>query len=197
MKIGVLSFQGGVSEHISTMINSVQVVRPTNCSVIPVKRKNDLVAIDALLIPGGESTVISRLISRENCWGEIRAIPNIFGTCAGAIMLAKNVSGQEEGGQGSLGVMNIEVDRNAYGSQTESFEERLNTRFGSTDAVFIRAPKIKKIGIGCEVLATRANGEIVAVSERIGSNFYLTTTFHPELSTTLFHEYFIKSILDR
>ncbi|HIH23302.1 TPA: pyridoxal 5'-phosphate synthase glutaminase subunit PdxT [Candidatus Micrarchaeota archaeon] len=205
MKIGVLSFQGSVSEHFSTTINAAQAIGLVDCEVVAVKKKKDLSGIDALIIPGGESTVLSRLITRENCWDEIRAIPNIFGTCAGAILLAKKISGQEESGQSSLELMDIEVDRNAYGSQTESFEETLSARFGkhqdsgfkTLNAVFIRAPKIKKIGTGCEVLATRANGEIVAVSERICSNFYLTTTFHPELSTTLFHEYFIKSALDK
>ncbi|MEK6978599.1 MAG: pyridoxal 5'-phosphate synthase glutaminase subunit PdxT [Candidatus Micrarchaeota archaeon] len=201
IKIGALSFQGGVSEHISATINAVRAIGRGECEVVAVKRKKELVELDALIIPGGESTVLSRLITRENCWDEIRSIPNIFGTCAGAILLAKKVFGQEDGGQDSLGIMNIEVDRNAYGSQTESFEEKIHVRLGADkttprilDAIFIRAPKIKKAGVTCEVLAKRANGEIVAVSERVGRNFYLATTFHPELSTTAFHEYFIKSV---
>jgi 5'-phosphate synthase pdxT subunit len=151
-----------------------------------------------LIIPGGESTTLGKLIERNQLWDEIRTVPNIFGTCAGAIMLAKKVVGQEEGGQKFLELMDIEADRNAYGSQVDSFEEEIAATLGKPDlkinAIFIRAPKIKPLSEKCEVIATRTNGEPIAISERLGNHFYLATSFHPELSTSKLHEYFLKEI---
>jgi len=196
-KIGILSLQGGVVEHVAATKNAAKTL-DVACEVVEVKRKGEFSDLNGLIIPGGESTTLGKLIIANKLWNEIRSMRNIFGTCAGAIMLAKNIVGQEEGGQETLAVMAIEVDRNAYGSQTESFEEVLDTKFGKINAIFIRAPKIRNVGSECEIIAKRANGEIVAVSERSksGSNFYLATSFHPELSTTKFHEYFIRKVLE-
>jgi 5'-phosphate synthase pdxT subunit len=107
-------------------------------------------------------------------------------------MLAKRVR-NEEAGQLTLGLMDIEADRNAYGRQAESFEEKLETRLGTLDAIFIRAPRIKETGKEVSVLASR-DGEIVACEQRAARHYYLATCFHPELSTTLFHEHFLRNM---
>lgn len=194
MKIGILSFQGGVIEHVRATKEAAKALGMTDsdCEVIEVKRAGDFASLSGLIIPGGESTTLGKLIERNNLWDEIRKVPNIFGTCAGAIMLAKKVIGQEEGGQKFLELMDIEADRNAYGSQIDSFEEEVGGSFGKLNAIFIRAPKIKQLSDRCEVIAKRANGEPIAISERTNASFYLATSFHPELSTSKLHEYFLK-----
>jgi len=197
MKIGVLSFQGGVFEHIHATKTAAKALE-INCEVIEVKRNGEFVSLDGLLIPGGESTVLGKLIERDGLWEEIKYVPNIFGTCAGAIMLAKKVVGQEQGGQKFLELMDIEADRNAYGSQIDSFEEEVNTQLGRINAVFIRAPKIFPLPESkCEIIAKRNNGEPIAICEKSKNNFYLATSFHPELSTTKFHEYFLKNLKNK
>jgi 5'-phosphate synthase pdxT subunit len=194
MKIGILSYQGGVAEHLKAAKRAAHAAGAL-CDIIEVKRHGDFAGLDGLIIPGGESTVMSKLISRNNLWDEIKSVKAIFGTCAGAILLAKKVKGQEEGGQHSLELMDIEADRNAYGSQKHSFEAELDTRFGRLKAVFIRAPKIRPLSERCEVLATLHTGEPVVIAERTqDGRFYLAASFHPELSTTEFHEYFIRSM---
>lgn len=193
LKIGVLSFQGGVIEHILATKKAAEALH-IQCEVLEVKRKGEFSSLDGLILPGGESTTIGKLITQYNLWEELRSVQNIFGTCAGAIMLAKKVVGQEQGGQKFLELMDIEADRNAYGSQIDSFEEEVETNLGKINAVFIRAPKIRSMGASCEVLAKRKNGEVISISESKNNSFYLATSFHPELSTTLFHEYFIRKI---
>lgn len=178
--VGVLSFHGSVLEHIETTKSAAKNLK-ININIIEVRTKKDLRYLDALIIPGGESTTLYKLCVREDMIEEIKKIKNIFGTCAGAILLAK------------LGLMDIEVDRNAYGRQADSFEKDIKTKIGSINAVFIRAPKIKSIGKEVKVLA-EDNGEILACEQKTGENFYLAACFHPELTTTLFHEYFLKQI---
>jgi 5'-phosphate synthase pdxT subunit len=193
--VGVLSFQGGVAEHVSA-VRKAALALAVDCEVREVKRKGEFFDLDGLLLPGGESTVIGKLLTRFELWDEVRAVPAIFGTCAGAIMLAKKVIGQEEGGQKFLELMDIKADRNAYGSQIDSFEQELDTKLGRVNAVFIRAPKIKAIaGSGCETLASLPNGEQIAIAQKKGERFYLAVSFHPELSTTKFHEYFLRQLL--
>lgn len=193
MKIGVLSFQGGVIEHVLATKNAAKALG-VQCGVLEVKTTDSFSSLDGLILPGGESTTIGKLIATNGLWDEIRSVPHIFGTCAGAIMLAKKVIGQEQGGQKFLELMDIEADRNAYGSQVDSFEEEIETKLGKIKAVFIRAPKISPISSSCEILAKRKNEETIAISEKVGNCFYLATSFHPELSTTLFHEFFLKKI---
>jgi 5'-phosphate synthase pdxT subunit len=122
----------------------------------------------------------------------MRRVPNIFGTCAGAIMLAKTIAGQADG-QDSLRLMDIEADRNAYGRQSESFQAEIDTTIGPTSAVFIRAPKITHLGTNVRSLA-RFGNEVIACEEVVAGSYYLALSFHPELTTTLFHEYFLKKI---
>ncbi len=190
-KIGVLAFHGDVAEHIETTRQAAKNLR-LDIEVIPVRTKDSLRSLDALIIPGGESTTLHKLCQRENMWEDMKQVKNIFGTCAGAIMLAKTVHNKTPD-QETLGLMDIKIDRNAYGRQTESFEENIKTSLGRIHAVFIRAPRIKRIGKKVNLLA-RIKGEIIACEQKIGNRYYLATCFHPELTSTIFHEYFIKKI---
>jgi len=190
--IGVLALQGGVTEHVATTTQALKNLKK-NGEVILVRTKADLDKIEALIIPGGESTVLQKLCEREEIFEKMKTIPYLFGTCAGAIMLAKNVKNKALG-QKTLTLMDIEIDRNGYGAQTDSFEETVQTPLGKIDAIFIRAPRIKNIGKNVKKLAT-LNNEIIACEESISNRYYLATCFHPELTTTKFHEYFIKKII--
>lgn len=181
--IGVLAFHGDVEEHIQALgsVNS-----------IPVRTKEDLRKCRGLIIPGGESTTLYKLCQREDMWEEMKKIPAFFGTCAGAIMLAKHVA-HKAPGQQTLELMDITVDRNAYGRQTESFEKPITTSLGKLNAVFIRAPKITAVANNVKVLAND-DGNIIACEETVGKQYLLALTFHPELTTTLFHKYFLTKI---
>ena len=189
--IGVLAFHGDVIEHIkATKIASKNL--HIEIEVVPVRTKEILQTIDALIIPGGESTTIHKLCEREGMWEKMKQIKYIFGTCAGAIILAKLVIHKTHD-QRTLELMDIEIDRNAYGRQTESFEKDVKTSLGNIRAVFIRAPKIVKVEKNVKILA-KNDGEILACEQRINKNYYLATCFHPELTSIIFHEYFIKNI---
>jgi 5'-phosphate synthase pdxT subunit len=190
MKVGILAFQGDVSEHIKA---SSQAARNLNldCGIVEVRTKESLIGLDGLIIPGGESTTLYKLCEREGMLARMGDVKNIFGTCAGAIMLAKSIH-KEEAGQKTLALMDIEMDRNGYGRQMDSFEEDLETKLGRIHAVFIRAPRIISVGGNVSVLAKKGR-EIVACEQR-DENYFLATCFHPELTTTIFHERFLKSI---
>src|SRR3989338_1234324 len=189
MNIGVLAFQGGVIEHIKATKDAAKKLG-LKCDVVAVKYKNDFNELDGLIIPGGESTTLWKLIEREGIVDKIKSVKAIFGTCAGAIMIAKKVKGLVDE-QKSLDLVDIETDRNAYGPQTESFETDIETSLGKMHAVFIRAPKIN-VEKNVRVLG-KLNNEIVAAEQRTKDKFYLITSFHPELTTTLFHEYFLRT----
>ncbi|MFH2106332.1 MAG: pyridoxal 5'-phosphate synthase glutaminase subunit PdxT [Candidatus Micrarchaeota archaeon] len=197
IRIGILSFQGGVVEHIHTTEKAANELK-IKCEVVPVKHKKDFEGLDGLIIPGGESTTLWKLIEREGIAEEIKKVHAIFGTCAGAIMLAKQVKGLIEGQQ-TLELMDIEADRNAYGPQTESFETKIEAKLDGkkikAHAVFIRAPKIKTIGKKVKAIA-ELNGELIVAEEKSGNKYYLVATFHPELTKdTLFHRHFLKQIV--
>lgn len=189
--IGILAFHGDVTEHIETTKNAFQNLH-LDIKIIPVRTKDSLSILDALIIPGGESTTLHKLCEREGMWEDMKQIKNIFGTCAGAIMLAKTVHHMTSD-QKTLELMDIEIDRNAYGHQAESFEKDIKTSLGEIRTVFIRAPRIKRIGKGIRILASNKR-EVVACEQEADNNYYLATCFHPELTTTKFHEYFIKKI---
>jgi pyridoxal 5'-phosphate synthase pdxT subunit len=191
MRVGILAFHGDVIEHHDALTKAAAKLK-IRCMVVQVRQSKDLEKLDGLIIPGGESTHIYKLCMREGMVEGIRKIPNIFGTCAGAIMLAKKIHGAEEG-QKTLDLMDIEIDRNAYGSQIDSFEQDISTTLGPIHAIFIRAPKIKKVGPKVRVIS-HLNKEIVACDEKVGSRYYRATCFHPELSTTKFHEYFLEKL---
>lgn len=191
IKIGVLAFHGDVVEHIQATQLAASNLK-LNIEIKSVRTKKDLQNLDGLIIPGGESTTLSNLCLKEDMFEGMRKIKNIFGTCAGAIMLAKTVH-HKMLGQQTLELMDIEIDRNAYGRQSDSFEEIIKTNLGSMNAIFIRAPKILKIGKNIKVLAKNGQ-EILACEQRNKDSFYLSTCFHPELTSTKFHEYFLREL---
>jgi len=185
MKIGVLASQGAFAEHIAAL-------NRLNTEAIAVRLPGELKGLDGLIIPGGESTTISRLMSGYNLVTEITGLAGegmpLFGTCAGMILLAKNISGNTTH---TLGLMDITVKRNAFGRQVDSFETALNIPVlgeESFPAVFIRAPIIENCEKSVTVLAKLDDGTIVAVKQ----GKMLATAFHPELTEDLrFHQYFL------
>ena len=189
--IGVLALQGDVSEHVSAVRNAAQKLRK-QVDVVEVREKKDLAGLDGLIIPGGESTTFYKLCQREGIFGEIKKIKNILGTCAGAIMLSRNAQNKTKD-QVTLQLMDIEVARNAYGRQNDSFEADISTTLGAMHAMFIRAPKITRTGKNVKVLA-KHNDEIIACEEDSKGKYYLALAFHPELTTTLFHGHFLKMV---
>lgn len=187
MKIGVLAFQGGVCEHINC------IEKLGHCGVL-VKTEKDLENIDGIILPGGESTTIGKLLNITGLMNPLRErIKNglpVWGTCAGMIILAKNIEDNEKN---YLNLMDITVKRNAFGTQIDSFKtlEKIEC-IGNTkmELVFIRAPYITHIGKDVEVIC-KVNDKIVAAKERN----MLVTSFHPELTPDLrFLEYFISLI---
>ena len=175
MKIGVLALQGDFAEHAAML-------RRLGVEPIEVRLPRQIDDLDALIIPGGESTTIARLLDIYELREPVRArgeagLP-IWGTCAGAIVLAREASDLD---RPTLGLMDMEVRRNAFGRQVDSFEADLDVR-GLDDApfhaIFIRAPVIERAGERVEVLATLADGTIVAARE----GRLLVTSFHPELT---------------
>lgn len=198
MKIGVLGFQGDIEEHVAATKEALKKLK-IDGSVAVVKTPNELREIDALIIPGGESTVIGGLAlfnkSLTVMKDRIRGGMPVFGTCAGMIMLANRtydrVIGETK--QPLIGVLDVLVERNSFGRQRESFETELDVSINDMEklkGVFIRAPSIREVGQGIETLA-KLDGQIVAVRQ----NNIIGTCFHPELSgDTKLHEYFVKMI---
>ena len=189
--IGVLAFHGDVIEHIETTKKAAKNLH-LDLEVVPVRTKEIIQTLDALIIPGGESTTLFKLCQRENMWEDMKKVKNIFGTCAGAILLAKKVF-HKTADQKTLELMDIEIDRNAYGRQTDSFEKDIKTSLGNIHAIFIRAPRIKRVGKAVKILA-RNKREVIACEQTTGNNYYLAACFHPELTSTIFHEHFLKKI---
>ena len=188
MKIGVLALQGDFSEHIS-MLKRLKV------DASEVRLPEHLQGLDGLIIPGGESTTIGKLATAYNLMEPLKLFGQrhaIWGTCAGAIFLSKDI-GRD---QPLLGLMDIKVQRNAFGRQIDSFETDLDIpelkQATQTQedyhAVFIRAPIIESVSGDAKVLATVPDGRIVAAQQ----GHLLATSFHPELTKdTRFHEYFL------
>jgi len=174
--IGVLALQGDFAEHIERL-------RGVGARAVEVRLPGDLDAIDALIIPGGESTTITRLLDIYALREPIRRLGEaglpIWGTCAGAIVLAKHATDLD---RPNLALMDIDVRRNAFGRQVDSFEADLEIpALGAAPfhAVFIRAPVIDRAGAAVEVLARLPDGAIVAARE----GNLVATSFHPELTT--------------
>ena len=190
-KIGVLSFQGDVVEHLQASQRALDKLGFVG-NVCSVRTKEELKNLDGLIIPGGESTTLQTLCIRNGLWENMKQIEFIYGTCAGAILLAKKVLHKTKGQQ-TLELMDLEIDRNAYGRQRSSFEKKIKTKLGDIDAVFIRSPKINNIGKNVKTIA-QENGEVIACEQKVKDRYYLVTCFHPELTTTVFHEYFLKKI---
>ena len=176
MKIGVLAVQGAFREH-------AQVLRRLGADVVEVRVPEQLEGLDGLVVPGGESTAIMRLVRLYGLEEAIRRFDGaVFGTCAGMILLDRE----------HLGLVDLEVDRNAYGRQVWSFETDLEL-VGDDDplrGVFIRAPRVRELGAGVEVLAEH-DGEPVLVRD----GRFLLASFHPELTgDTRVHERFIELV---
>ncbi|UCC59440.1 MAG: pyridoxal 5'-phosphate synthase glutaminase subunit PdxT [Dehalococcoidia bacterium] len=189
-RVGVLALQGDFAEHIA-------VLHRLEVEAVPVRLPSELNGVGGLIIPGGESTTIGKLMREyqltEALNGLIAEGIPLLGTCAGMVMLASRISGMD---QQSLGAMDIEVKRNAFGRQVDSFESDLDIPvLGQPPfhAVFIRAPVIESVGDGVEILARLADGSPVAARQ----NNLVATAFHPEIPHDLrFHKYFL-SFVDR
>ncbi|GAA3832612.1 MULTISPECIES: pyridoxal 5'-phosphate synthase glutaminase subunit PdxT [Amycolatopsis] len=195
--IGVLALQGDVREHAA-------MVESAGGRAVAVRRESELAAVDGLVLPGGESTTMSRLLETFELLGPLRerlaaGLP-AFGSCAGMILLAKQaLDGRPD--QHQLGALDVIVRRNAFGRQVDSFEEDLAFAAlpgGPLHAVFIRAPWVEKAGDGVEVLATVPGAEgsgarIVAVRQ----GPVLATAFHPELTgDDRVHRLFVEMVRD-
>jgi 5'-phosphate synthase pdxT subunit len=189
MKVGVLALQGDVREHVSSLIA---------CGVDPVsvRRSSEIDQVDALVLPGGESTTIAQLAEVFGIYDQLKSriaagMP-VYGSCAGMILLADEIL-DAKAGQKTFGGLNITVRRNAFGRQVDSFESDISFNDGSSDlikAVFIRAPWVEKVGVGVEILASVENHAVAVRSKTL-----LATSFHPELTGDhRIHRYFIEEV---
>jgi pyridoxal 5'-phosphate synthase pdxT subunit len=173
VKVGVFALQGAVREH-------VRAVEACGAEAIVIKLKEQLKEVDGLILPGGESTTMRRLIDKYEFMDELKAFAAagkpMFGTCAGLILLAKRLVGYDAP---HIGVMDVTVERNSFGRQRESFEAELDIAGVAEDfsAVFIRGPHIVEAGENVEILA-KYDGRIVAARE----GQFLGCSFHPELT---------------
>ncbi|MFC0470337.1 pyridoxal 5'-phosphate synthase glutaminase subunit PdxT [Halalkalibacter kiskunsagensis] len=186
VKIGVLALQGAVREHVNCL-------QAPHTEVVVVKKVEQLAEIDGLVFPGGESTTMRRLIDLYGFFEPLKEFAAsgkpMFGTCAGMILMASSIEGQDSG---HLSVMNMKVQRNAFGRQRESFETDLHVTGVGEDirAVFIRAPLILEVGEDVEILS-KYGDEIVAA--RHGN--FLACSFHPELTDDhRFHQFFVSIV---
>lgn len=188
MTVGVLALQGAFVEH-EAMLRNIGV------EVQQVRTPEQFVDVERLIIPGGESTVIGQLLETSGLLEPIRqrgreGMP-IWGTCAGMILLAHEITEGRAAGQAQLGLMDITARRNAFGRQLDSFEAALDVPVLGEEpfhAVFIRAPQIDRVGPDTEILATTPDGRIVAARQ----GHLLATAFHPELTNDdRFHRLFL------
>ncbi len=184
-RVGVLALQGDVAEHR-------RLLDRLGARSLEVRTRQDLEEIEGLVIPGGESTTMLKLLERFELADPLIKLVHsglpVFGTCAGAIMLATDVSD----GEPPLGLLDLKVRRNAYGRQRESFEAELDVKgVGMVRAVFIRAPVFESPGPGVEVLAEWAEHPVLVRSGRL-----LASSFHPELTgDSRLHRYFLEQVV--
>lgn len=197
MKIGIVGFQGAITEHIEATEKAMKKM-DIEGKAIWVEEKNQIDKINGLIIPGGESTTIGRLMQSSGIFKRIKEVGDeslpIMGTCAGLILLAKRGSEEiKETNQPLLQLMDIKVKRNAFGGQKESFETDITIpKLGNEpfNGVFIRAPAIIETGDKVTELA-KFKDKIVAAEQKN----LLALAFHPELtSDTRFHQYFLKKV---
>jgi pyridoxal 5'-phosphate synthase pdxT subunit len=186
VKVGVLGLQGAVREH-------VQALQSSGADAFVIKKPEQLAEIDGLVLPGGESTTMRRLMDIYGFMDVLKEFAEqgkpIFGTCAGMILLATEIEGQDDA---HLKLIDMKVARNAFGRQVDSFEADLPVKGVGNDfnAVFIRAPYVISVGEDTEVLATY-NDNIVAVQQ----GHFLAAAFHPELTDDFrMHEYFVDMV---
>lgn len=192
MIIGVLGVQGNLEDHIVSTVSAMH-KQGIDGRVVLVRDREDLRKSDALIITGGESTTMWKLLRKAQLFNELKAYRRpIFGTCAGMILLAKGgMADSQKTGQEFLGKLDAIVNRNAFGRQRESFSVDLDVNnISSFHAVFIRAPAIESVGKGVEVLA-EYGGKIVAARQ----GDILVTAFHPELTDdSRVHELFLRMV---
>ena len=191
MTIGVLALQGDFALHVAAL-------RRCGVEVTEIRKPEQLAGVDALVIPGGESTTLLKLMDE---WQFVPALQDfhaagkpMFGTCAGLILLARGVANPP---QFSLGLIDVDVERNAYGRQRESFEARgtaeLNGHPTGIDMMFIRAPRIRRVGPEVQVLARHGDDPVMARQDTI-----LVATFHPEATgDDAVHRYFCEMVRAR
>ena len=194
MKIGILSLQGDFEAHAVAL-------RRVGAEPVEVRHAEELSSVEGLILPGGESTTVLKLLDREGLSGplvEFAAGRPVLGTCAGAILMATEVCSPT---QRSLGLIDMAIERNAYGRQLDSSIRRVEpgeafverTAAGTMEAVFIRAPKIRRVGEGVTVLAADGGDPILVEQGR-----WMAATFHPELSgEPRVHEFFLDKVQSR
>jgi len=188
MKVGVLALQGTFIEHIGML-------RQLGVEASPIRLPHELDTLDGLIIPGGESTTMLRLMKSFGLIQPIREMARdglpIWGTCAGMVLLAKSISNYE---METLGLMDMKIRRNAFGSQIDSFEVDLEIPLVGEElfhAIFIRAPIVKEAKPGVKILSRLPDGNIVAARQ----NLLLACAFHPEFTDDLrFHSYFLNMV---
>jgi 5'-phosphate synthase pdxT subunit len=197
MKIGVLALQGDFAMHARALARCGGEGGASPVEVVEVRKPEQLEDLDGLILPGGESTTLLKLI---DTWGFVPALEKfhaggrpIFGTCAGLILLAREVTSPA---QCSLGLIDVGVERNAYGRQRESFEAHgvaeLGGRRVPVEMVFIRAPRIRRVGAGVQTLAEHGGEPVMARQGTV-----LVATFHPELTDDpAVHAYFCRMVAE-
>lgn len=187
VRIGVLAIQGDYAAHAAAL-------KEAGAEPVLVRKPEQLTGLDGLIIPGGESTTFLKFLERDGFLETLRsftATTPTFGTCAGCILLAKNVLHPP---QASLGVLDATVERNAYGRQIDSSIQETDTRLGGVsgplEMVYIRAPRIRQVGAGVDVLAERDGFPVL-----VRQGHLLAATFHPELSSDRrVHRYFVDMV---
>ncbi len=185
LKIGVLALQGAVREHVAA-------IEASGAEAVAVKRVDQLTDLDGLVMPGGESTAMRRLIDKYHFLESLKKFAQnkpVFGTCAGLILMAKRIQGQDTA---HLELIDMTVERNAFGRQVDSFEAELMIHGVGEDytGVFIRAPFIVEVGPEVEILS-KHNDRIVAAKQ----GHFLCAAFHPELTDDYrLHQYFVKMV---
>jgi 5'-phosphate synthase pdxT subunit len=188
-RVGVLALQGDFREHLLAL-------QSVGVEAVPVRLPAQLAGLDGVVVPGGESTTMRKLLAAYSLAEPLGALVReglpAFGTCAGSILLAREVDGIRSEGEGLL---DISVRRNAYGSQVHSFEASVDAPVLGDPAVrgiFIRAPRIERVGPDVAIVGRLPDGEVVAVRQ----GPLLATTFHPELAGDLrFHAYFVEHLV--
>ncbi len=209
MRIGVVGVQGGVYEHVYMLRRALEALG-VDGEVVVVKKPGQLAGVDGVVLPGGESTTIVRLAKKTGLWDALRdsvksGLP-VFGTCAGAVLLAARVRDARVGEARveTLSALDVTIVRNAYGRQRESFEIDVELPWGDKPfrAVFIRAPAIVEWGPSVQVLASLPSDKVSLLVQAppetpilVRQGSVLASTFHPELSgDTRIHEYFVNII---
>ena len=195
LTVGVLALQGDVREH-------VRALTALGAAAVPVRRESELDGVDALVLPGGESTTMDKLLRAFDLFDPVRArlragMP-AYGSCAGMILLADRVLGGIEGQQ-TLGGVDVTVRRNAFGRQVESFETDLDIQGidGSVHGVFIRAPWVEEVGPAASVLGRVESGPAAGRIVAVRQGPLLVTSFHPEVTgDTRVHELFVEIVRD-